>query len=74
MQQPGTSHQTSTRTVILEIGEDTLAEEIQSGGINAADVKCGPVMPLLWYLDSKMKKYARPSTIKSYVELVIGRE
>ncbi|OAE28922.1 hypothetical protein AXG93_1981s1000 [Marchantia polymorpha subsp. ruderalis] len=63
------SPQTSTGTVILETSEDPLAEEIQSQGLNAADVLCGQVIPLLRYFDSKLEKYAGTTT-RSYVELV----
>ncbi|OAE22807.1 hypothetical protein AXG93_496s1020 [Marchantia polymorpha subsp. ruderalis] len=57
-------------TVTLETGEDPLAEDIQSEGINAADLLCGKVMPLLRYLDIKLGKYGGPSNVESYVELV----
>ncbi|OAE24749.1 hypothetical protein AXG93_1800s1000 [Marchantia polymorpha subsp. ruderalis] len=72
-QQPVASPQTSTGTIILEIGEDPLAEEIQSKGINAVDMLCGQVVTLLRNLDSKLDKYARSSNVGSYVELVCNR-
>lgn len=65
--------QTSTRTVILETGKDTLTEENKSEGVNATDVLCGQVIPLLWYLNSKLGKYARTTNVGSYVELVRNR-
>lgn len=48
-------------------------EETKLGGINAADVLCEQVVPLLRYLDGKLEKYARPSNVVSYVELVRNR-
>ncbi|OAE27677.1 hypothetical protein AXG93_3137s1170 [Marchantia polymorpha subsp. ruderalis] len=47
------SPRTSTGTVILKTGEDSLAEEIQSKGVNVADVLCGQVIRLLRYLNRK---------------------
>ncbi|OAE23999.1 hypothetical protein AXG93_4541s1010 [Marchantia polymorpha subsp. ruderalis] len=64
------SPRTSTGTVILETGEDSSAEEIQSEGVNTADVLCGQVIPLLGYLNSKLGKYVRTINVGSYVELV----
>ncbi|OAE30601.1 hypothetical protein AXG93_2909s1040 [Marchantia polymorpha subsp. ruderalis] len=48
-----TSPRTSTETVILETSKDFLVEEIKSEGVNAADVLCGQVIPLLRYLEAK---------------------
>ncbi|OAE31784.1 hypothetical protein AXG93_2355s1000 [Marchantia polymorpha subsp. ruderalis] len=67
---PVSSPQTSMGTVIFETGDNPSAEEIQLEGVNAADVLCGQVIPLLRYLDSKLGKYARPTNVGSYVELV----
>ncbi|OAE22020.1 hypothetical protein AXG93_4780s1010 [Marchantia polymorpha subsp. ruderalis] len=64
------SPRTSTRTVILETGEDPLEEEIQSERVNAADVLCGQVVPLLRYLDTKLEMYVGPTHVGSYVRLV----
>lgn len=64
---------TSTRIVILEPGEDSSAEETQSQVLNAVDVLCGQVLPLLQYLDRKSGKYAGTTTNRSYVELVCNR-
>ncbi|OAE18330.1 hypothetical protein AXG93_2566s1130 [Marchantia polymorpha subsp. ruderalis] len=64
------STRTSTGEVILETREDPLAEEIQSEGINVADVICEQVVPLLRYLNSKLEKFAGPSNVGSYVGLV----
>ncbi|OAE19145.1 hypothetical protein AXG93_3828s1010 [Marchantia polymorpha subsp. ruderalis] len=72
-QQPTASPRTLTGTVILETGDDSLAENTKSGGINAADVLCKQVLPLLLYLHGKLKKYAGPSNVGSYVELVCNR-
>lgn len=69
-QQPITSPWTSTGTVILETGEDPSVEEIQSEGVNAADMLCGQVIPLLRYLDNKLVKYAGSTNVGSYVRLV----
>ncbi|OAE26261.1 hypothetical protein AXG93_3667s1050 [Marchantia polymorpha subsp. ruderalis] len=69
LQQPVASELTSMGTIILEIIEDPSMEEIQSGGINAADVMCGQVMPLLRYLDSKLEKYVGSTTVGSYMKL-----
>lgn len=63
----------STWIVIFETREDPSAEKTQSGGINGADVLCKQVVPLLRYLDGKLKKYAGPSNVGSYVELVRNR-
>lgn len=68
-----TSPRTSTETVILETSKDFLVEEIKSEGVNAADVLCGQVIPLLRYLDSKLGKYAGTTNVGSYVELVRNR-
>lgn len=70
---PVASPRTSTGTVIFETGEDLSAEEIQSGGVNVADVLCGQVVPLLRYLDGKVRKYAGSITVGSYVKLVRNR-
>lgn len=72
-QSPAASPRTSTGTVILETGNDPLAEETESGGINAADVLCEQVIPILPYLDKKLEKYARSSDVVSYVDLVRNR-
>lgn len=64
------SPRTSTGTVILETGKDPSAEEIQSQVLNAADVLCGHVQPLLQYLDLKREKYTGTTNNGSYVELV----
>lgn len=34
------------------------------------DVLCAQVVPILRYLDEKLEKYARPSDVVSYVDLV----
>lgn len=67
------SPRTSTGTVILETEEDPLVEDIQLEGINAADVLCRQVIPLLRYLNSKLKKYAGPTNVGSNVELMRNR-
>ncbi|OAE26658.1 hypothetical protein AXG93_2725s1000 [Marchantia polymorpha subsp. ruderalis] len=69
-QSAAASPRTSTGTIILETGNDPLAEETQSGGINAADVLCEQVIPILPYLDKKLEKYARSSDVVSYVDLI----
>ncbi|OAE25778.1 hypothetical protein AXG93_4368s2390 [Marchantia polymorpha subsp. ruderalis] len=45
-------------------------EETQSGGINATDVLCKKLVPLLCYLDEKLEKYAGSCDVGSYVKLV----
>ncbi|OAE18943.1 hypothetical protein AXG93_1976s1500 [Marchantia polymorpha subsp. ruderalis] len=61
------SPRTSIGTVILE------TDEAQSPDLSAVDVLCMQVLPLLQYLDRKREKYAKGSTIKSYVEVVCSR-
>ncbi|OAE20450.1 hypothetical protein AXG93_383s1000 [Marchantia polymorpha subsp. ruderalis] len=64
------SPRTSTKTVILETGEEPSEEEAQSQVLGAADVLCVQVLLLLQYLNRKQEKYADASTNVSYVEIV----
>lgn len=43
------------------------------GKVNAADMMCRQVIPLLRYLDNKLGKYAGTTNVGSYVELVRNR-
>ncbi|OAE22084.1 hypothetical protein AXG93_3084s1000 [Marchantia polymorpha subsp. ruderalis] len=67
------SHRTSTRTVILETGEESSAEEAQSQALGAANVLCVQVLSLLQLLERKWEKYADASTNGSCVEIVCNR-
>lgn len=57
----------------METGEEPSAEDAQAPGLEAADVLCGQVLPLLQYLDQKREKYADARTNESYVDIVRSR-